>query len=664
MIEFERILKAAPDLYLILAPDFTILAASDAYLEATKTKIADIRGRGIFDVFPDNPNDANATGARNLRASLDRVLQTRQADAMPVQKYDIPVPGGNGAFEERYWNPTNAPVLDGDGKVMYIVHRVEDVTAFMPLMPKNASGTAFLKDQFRLSLEALRDSEMRFAGIISSAMDGIITIDTDEKISVFNRTAEHMFGYSAEEVLGRKMDFLIPDRFRAAHGQHIRRFGETNVTHRMMGRLGEIVGLHSAGHEFPIEASISQTGTGSHKLYTVIMRDITEKRRIEAQFLRAQRMESIGRLAGGIAHDLNNILAPILLSIGLLKTMVNDVKALEVLSTIDIAAKRGADVVQQVLSFARGIEGQFVEVHPRHLLADLDSMLRDTLPKDVKLKSSAETDVWTMSADPTQVHQVLLNLCVNARDAMPQGGLLTITAQNVDIDAQYVAMNKQSKVGRYVMFSVTDTGSGIPLEIIDKIFEPFFTTKSFGHGTGLGLATVLAIAKSHGGFVNVYSEIGKGTTFKVYLPAAGAKGGAGTAPGASAQDEAPRGNGETVLIVDDEASILAITGQTLQAFGYKVLTSTNGAEAVAVYAQHRGDIAVVLTDMMMPIMDGAATIQALQKINPGVKIIAASGLDANGTVAKAREAGVTNFLKKPYTAFAVLQMLKKTISET
>ncbi|MEZ0260442.1 MAG: ATP-binding protein [Alphaproteobacteria bacterium] len=660
MLDYERILQSSPDLYLILAPDLSILDASQAYLDATNTKIDDIKGRNIFDVFPDNPNDPAATGTRNLRASLERALESRKTDAMTLQKYDIPIPGGNGAFEERYWSPSNTPVLDAAGKVECIIHRAEDVTAFMPLMPRNFSGSFFLKDQIKSSLEALRDSEMHFAGIISSAMDGIITIDTDEKITVFNTTAEVMFGYKAADIMGKKLEILIPGRFRGGHAAHIKRFGETNVTHRMMGRLGEIVGLHASGQEFPIEASISQTGSGAHKLYTVIMRDITEKRRIEGQFLRAQRMESIGRLAGGIAHDLNNILAPIVLSIGLLKTMINDVKALEVLATIDVASKRGADVVQQVLSFARGIEGQFVEVHPRHLLADLDAMLKDTLPKDVSLRSSADTEVWTLSADPTQVHQILLNLCVNARDAMPNGGLLTITAHNVDIDEQYVAMNKQSKEGRYVLFSVTDTGSGIPLEIIDKIFEPFFTTKSFGHGTGLGLATVMAIAKSHGGFVNVYSETGKGTTFKVYLPAAGGK--SGVSGAAVAEQEAPRGNGETILIVDDEASILAITSQTLQAFGYKVMTSTNGAEAVAVYAQHRNDIAVVLTDMMMPIMDGGATIQALKKINPSVKIIAASGLDANGSVAKATEAGVCHFLKKPYTAFAVLQMLKKALS--
>ena len=247
--------------------------------------------------------------------------------------------------------------------------------------------------------------------------------------------------------------------------------------------------------------------------------DITDKKKIEAQFMRAQRMESIGTLAGGIAHDLNNILAPIMLSIDVLKTISDNPQAKKILDTIEVSAKRGADIVRQVLSFARGLEGQRIEVQPKHLLKDLENIIKDTFPKDIRLQFSVPKETWTILGDPTQVHQILLNLCVNARDAMPNGGSLTVGVENCVLDEQYAAMNIEAKAGRYVDISVTDSGTGIPREHLDKIFEPFFTTKELNKGTGLGLSTVMAIVKSHGGFVNVYSELGKGTTFKVYLPA-------------------------------------------------------------------------------------------------------------------------------------------------
>jgi len=262
--------------------------------------------------------------------------------------------------------------------------------------------------------------------------------------------------------------------------------------------------------------------------------------------------------------------------------------------------------------------------------------------------------------DPTQLHQVLLNLCVNARDAMPQGGTLILDVANRMLDEQYVAMNPDAKPGAYVCFSVTDTGVGIPADIIDKIFDPFFTTKEIGKGTGLGLSTTLAIIKSHEGFLNVYSEVGKGTTFRICIPAVT------SAAGGDDMTETPalpRGMGEMILVVDDEASILSITGQTLQAFGYRTLTAGNGAEGVALFARNEDEVALVLTDMMMPVMDGTATIHALKKINPEVKIIAASGLSANENITNAKNAGVNHFISKPYTAAALLQMICAVLDE-
>jgi CheY-like chemotaxis protein len=263
--------------------------------------------------------------------------------------------------------------------------------------------------------------------------------------------------------------------------------------------------------------------------------------------------------------------------------------------------------------------------------------------------------------DPTQVHQILLNLSVNARDAMPNGGALTIGVVNCVLDDQYVAMHIQAKAGRYVNITVTDSGTGMTQATIDKIFEPFFTTKELNKGTGLGLSTVMAIVKSHEGFINVYSEIGKGTTMKVYLPAM-----ENCFKERSDEMEEiglPRGNGETVLLVDDEPSIIVITRRTLQAFGYRVLTATDGAEALAIYAEHKNEIAVVLTDMAMPILDGPASIRALMRINPAVKIIAASGLNSNGSLATVSGPSIKYFLMKPYTAATLLKTLRAILDE-
>jgi PAS domain S-box-containing protein len=390
------------------------------------------------------------------------------------------------------------------------------------------------------------------------------------------------------------------------------------------------------------------------------MRDLTEQRKLETQYLRAQRMESIGTLAFGIAHDLNNVLAPILMSIELLKQDAGIAAGRRnILDIIHVSCRRGADLVHQVLSFARGLDGQRIVIRLLNLITDLGRIISETFPRNIRIVTEVPIDLWPITGDPTQLHQVLLNLAVNARDAMPAGGTLTLAASNVTIDALYAGMSPDAKIGAHVCLRVSDTGLGMSPEIRERIFEPFFTTKALGKGTGLGLATVHAIVKSHGGFLSVESEVGQGTTFKIYLEANPALPAIDT-PHPFAED-LPRGRGELVLVVDDEFSILNITQQTLEAFGYRVLTAFDGAEAVALYAQQPQDIALVVTDMMMPIMDGATTIQVLTRINPAVRIIAASGLDAAENVAKATSAGAKNFLAKPYTAQSLIQMIRDVI---
>jgi PAS domain S-box-containing protein len=487
--------------------------------------------------------------------------------------------------------------------------------------------------------------------LLDKTQDAIIIFEPEGRILYWNKGAERIYGWLCVEAIGRFIgDFIHPD---------IHKFRDINTLVMDTGEwTGELHHLNRERHELIIESRwwLVRDRDGRPKSILAINTDVTEKRRIEVQFMRAQRMESLGILAGGIAHDLNNILTPIMLSIDVLRSMSPNAHQSSILETIELSARRGSDIVQQVLSFARGMEGQRIVIQPKYLLKDIEHIVNDTFPKDIRLELALPHDTWSIVGDPTQVQQVLLNLCVNARDAMPNGGTLTIKTENCFADEHYVAMNRQAKLGSYVAISVTDVGVGIPADIIENIFEPFFTTKELGKGTGLGLSSVKAIVKNHGGFINVYSEIGRGSTFKVYLPAQTSA--VETPEPSNTEDALPRGAGEVILVVDDEESILTITSETLQAFGYNVVTANNGAEAVAVYAQQKDRISAILTDLSMPVMDGRATIYALLKINPKAKIIAMSGMDENESVAKASTAGIKHFISKPYTAMTLLKTLR------
>ena len=487
--------------------------------------------------------------------------------------------------------------------------------------------------------------------LLDKTQDAIVIFEPEGRILYWNKGAERIYGWTADEAVGRFVgEFIHSD---------LHKFRDVNKLVMDTGEWsGEMHHLNRERHELIVESRWwpVRDKDGRAKSILVINTDVTEKRRIEVQFMRAQRMESLGILAGGIAHDLNNILTPIMLSIDVLKSMTPDAHQKSILETIELSARRGSDIVQQVLSFARGMEGQRIVIQPKYLLKDIEHIVNDTFPKDIRLELALPHETWSILGDPTQVQQILLNLCVNARDAMPNGGTLTVKTENCLADEHYVAMNRQARLGTYVAISVTDVGVGISPDIMDSIFEPFFTTKEVGKGTGLGLSSVKAIVKNHGGFINVYSEIGRGTTFKVYLPAQAA---AGEAPvERNADDPLPRGAGETILVVDDETSILSITSETLQAFGYNVVTASNGAEAVAIYAQQKDGISAILTDLSMPVMDGRATIYALLKINPKAKIIAMSGMDESESVAKASVAGIKHFISKPYTAATLLKTLR------
>ena len=515
--------------------------------------------------------------------------------------------------------------------------------------PARVLGISVDMTERKVAEERLREQ----AAVLDQANDGIVISDLDHRFTYCNATAARFLGLSREEVVGRTAREVgeFPVQYDEACAQ-VRQQGDWH---------GELNFKRRGAAAITVEGrwTLLRDDAGRPKAVLSYYIDITEKKRLEAQYLRAQRMESIGMLSGGIAHDLNNVLAPIVMGAQLLRLRHTDAESTKLLGTIERSAQRGAELVRQVLTFGRGIEGQHVLVHPKALVRDVEKLLVDTVGKSIEIVTRLEPDLWPVPGDPTQLHQVLMNLCINARDAMPHGGQLTLTACNVRIDEQYAAMSPELRPGLFVLFEVQDTGSGIAPEIQNRIFEPFFTTKKPGKGTGLGLSTARTIVKNHDGFISFHSGPGRGTTFRIHLPASTA---AVATSVAAAPAPPPRGNGETVLVVDDEASILSISRHALEMFGYQVLTAANGAEALALFAQKRRKIAVVLTDMAMPVLDGAALIYALRKIDPAVKIIAASGLKSNIQSMEPFGLGAASFLAKPFTAETMLWAIHEVLA--
>jgi signal transduction histidine kinase/ActR/RegA family two-component response regulator len=424
---------------------------------------------------------------------------------------------------------------------------------------------------------------------------------------------------------------------------------------------GEITQTTKDGRSIFVESRWSLIREGdTPKSILMINTDITEKKKLEAQFLRSQRLESIGTLAGGIAHDLNNVLTPILVSLKLLREMKGETPV-EVIDTLETSAHRGAAIVQQVLSFARGVEGEKALLQVKHPLNEVLKIAKDVFPCTVEIRSHFDPELWPVYGDTTQLHQVFMNLVVNARDAMPNGGTLQVAAENTQIDENYAQMQADAKPGPYVLVSVSDSGVGIPGGLLPKIFEPFFTTKEIGKGTGLGLSTAAGIVRSHGGFLTVYSEQGKGSSFKVYLPAA--ENAAAVKKPRPKLTNLPQGKGELVMVVDDELAIREIIKVTLENNGYKVLFAPDGTEAVGLIASQKRKPQVAMVDLMMPFMDGIATIRALKKMEPSTKFIAISGLMDQARIGQLKEIGDVSFLAKPFTTEQLLTALNAILTK-
>jgi PAS domain S-box-containing protein len=465
---------------------------------------------------------------------------------------------------------------------------------------------------------------------------------------------ETLLGYTVEEWLALPkfwLAFVHPDDKQMV-SEEIEKMVATRKgsTHqcRWIAKDGRVVWVETGANVI-----CNQTGTVLGMRGVSI--DITEKKKMEAQALRSHRLESIGTLASGIAHDLNNILSPILMGAQILLEKKPDSDSRELLDMIETYARRGGEVVKQVLTFARGAKCERVLFHPRRVLDEMARIAGETFPKSIAIETDFATDLWTILGEATQLHQVLLNLCVNARDAMPSGGTLTVSAGNILLDATANHRSPDAKAGPYVVIQVTDTGMGMPPDIIERIFDPFFSTKPHSQGTGLGLSTVLGIIKGHGGFVTVESQPCKGSRFEVYLPATpNANPNPPTPPTRLA---APFGGGELILVVDDEEGVRDLALYVLSSHGYEVLAAANGEEAANLVEQNSREVQLVLTDLTMPVMDGVSLARTLKLKKPQIRIIASSGFGEEKKLAELRALDVNTFLPKPYSAEQLLMVV-------
>lgn len=579
------LMENLPDFVYFKDTESRFIAVSRSMAQRQGTPAHEMKGRTDFDLFTEEH-------AREAFEDEQRIIRTGEPILDKEEKETWP----DGSVT--WVSTTKLPLRDATGRITGTFGISRDIT------------------QRRQQSEALQ----LFRTLVDRSNDAFEIIDPESGrfLDVSERGCLDT-GYTREELLQKHVFEIDETLSRAGWPERLAAI-RTNGTVK-------IEGLHRRknGETFPVEVNIRMVRLDREYLVAVV-RDVTEKKKLEEQFLRAQRLESLGMLSAGIAHDLNNILAPVLMGAPLLRLRASHPSDLRVLETIENSASRGAGLVRQILSFAHGASGDKTLIQAKHLVRDIANFIQQTFPKSVELELDIPNDLWTVRGNPTQLHQVLLNLCVNARDAMPKGGVLRLRAANRRLDAESDGSAGQRTVaGAYLMLEVSDTGSGIPPAILERIWDPFFTTKDEGKGTGLGLSTVRGIVNAHGGFVRMESAMGEGTSFRIYIPAEDEA----TKVAAASLTASPflvRGRGELVLVVDDEESIRDLVTAALGRYGYRVLAAANGVEAMAIYPSRMAEIGLVVTDLSMPEMGGDELALALSRLNPAVNILFMSGV--------------------------------------
>ena len=591
--DFRALFESAPGLYLVLTPGLTIVAVSDAYLKATMTRREDIVGRGLFDVFPDNPDDPAATGVATLRASLERVLCERRPDAMAVQKYDIRRPEAEGGgFEERHWSPVNSPVFGPGGEIAYIIHRVEDVTEFVRLRQRGTEQQELARE-LRTRAGAMEAEIYRRAQEIQEANRQLRELHAELEARVEARTAALT---RANEELQRE----IGERRRAEEAL----------------------------------------------------------RRSEEQLRQSQKMEAVGRLAGGVAHDFNNLLTVILSYTDMLAEDLGPGHPVRArVEEIERAGMRAADLTRQLLAFSRQqvLAPQTLDLN--EVLIGVSRMLARVVGEDIEMEMTLGPALGPVLADRGQIEQIIMNLIVNARDAMPAGGRLTVETADVELGETDSGGPLDVTPGPYVMLAVSDTGVGMSPEVRSRVFEPFFTTKERGKGTGLGLSTVFGIVKQSGGSIRLESEPGAGATFRIYLPRA--EGRSEVRPPAPTTASG-RGT-ETILLVEDDEQVRQVAGDALRKAGYRILVADGPEAGVRLAREHPGTIHLLLTDIVMPGMNGRTVADQVLAMRAGIRVLFMSGYTDDVILHHGVFGSGMAYRQKPLTPLALTRKVRQVL---
>lgn len=533
------------------------------------------------------------------------------------------------------------------------------------LDPESGSGAtvAIVEDitDRKLAENALRQSEERYRSLVENTLDGYFICEIPSARIIFvNQRGCDLFGYTMEEALNLSLwDTVAPEdhaRLKERFKKRMEResLGQPDITY---------TGKRKDGSRFRAQVATSVVMFQEQAALQGVFKDITEQERLERQLRQAQKMEAIGTLAGGIAHDFNNLLQAILgyTQILTIEKEADDPERSK-LEQIEKSAMRASELTQQLLTFSRKVESKLRPVDLNLEVKQVQKLLKRTIPKMINIELHLEKDLHVVNADPAQVEQVMMNLAVNARDAMPEEGNLLIETENIFLDEQYCRAHPGAVPGQYVCLSITDTGHGMDRETLDHIFEPFYTTKEVGKGTGLGLSMVYGIVKSHRGYIMCYSEPGIGTTFKIYLPAVEKEDQREKTESVREAKKVPGGK-ETILLVDDEELLRAVGKETLEQFGYTVLTASDGESALKYYSEKKGEISLVILDLMMPGMGGKQCLEQLLAMDPDTKVVIASGYSVNGPTKATLEAGAKGFIKKPFDLKQMLKVVRKVLDQ-
>lgn len=627
--ELAAVYDRAPSAMCLFDERLDIVRANRAAAEFAGCRQSELTSERFFHPFREQKFDDGESRGQSLRTILAETLVSgKSRHRMRIERNGSPAIAHEGTSVLLL--STERIQTDGANRVLMCL---EDITSSVQADEKIHSQAALL----------------------DISRDAIYVRNFSNRVIYWNEGATRLYGWTAADATGKtinELDLTVDPRESATALKAVQEHEDWSGEMRQKSR---------DGREWVVQSrwTLMRERDGRPKAILVVNTDITEKKKLESQLLRSQRMESIGTLASGLAHDLNNVLAPIMMALEFLRDSVQDKGLQTCLQTLEMCSLRGASIIRQVLMFARGVEGERLLINPKHLIVEMERIARETFSRSIQIHSVLPKEPCILLGDATQIQQVLMNLCVNARDAMPRGGTLTIQLEKMHLDEASARFHVKAKPGAWIVISVSDTGTGIAPELMDKIFDPFFTTKPVGQGTGLGLATTLGIAEKHGGFIHVESEPDKGTTFQVYFPAAQIEK-EETAKGWG-QAVLSQGNGELVLIVDDEPAVRRLAETVLSRNGYRALLAADGREALSLYEQHRAEIKLIISDLMMPQMDGPTLIRTLRDKKYGTPAIIITGLGEENRIGEARAAGADAVLNKPFTAEQLLTNMKQLL---